>query len=156
MIGVVSHQCREVECHRQASLAMREQELVALICVAGTPEPSELAHRPELAAIASRMNSPGVRENAWSTEVERISMRDIERRVKRRHVACRIGERDVSLRRRFVLALPLSDLGTQPVLLRSGGLELTQRSISSGINRSQCSASVTRCPCADSSSSAAV
>ena len=42
----------------------REQRLVALVGVFRRPEPGELPHRPELAAVAGGMDAAGVREHA--------------------------------------------------------------------------------------------
>src|SRR6266550_6232571 len=64
VIGVVSHQRWKIECYRKASLPVREEELVALIRVASASESRELAHRPQLAAISSWMNSSRVWINA--------------------------------------------------------------------------------------------
>src|SRR5439155_8539007 len=56
MVGVVAHQRREVERHRQTGLAMLEQELVALVGIRRAAEARELPHRPELAAVHRGMN----------------------------------------------------------------------------------------------------
>src|SRR6185295_8536548 len=69
MVGVVAHQCREVERHRQTGLAMLEQELVALVGIGRAAEARELPHRPELAAIHRRMNAAGERILARAPEL---------------------------------------------------------------------------------------
>src|SRR6267143_3611238 len=61
MVGVVAPQRREVERHRQAGLAVLQQELVPLVRIGRAAEAGELPHRPELAAVHRRMNAAGER-----------------------------------------------------------------------------------------------
>ena len=69
MVGVVAHQRREVEGDGESGLPVREQELVALVRLARAAEAGELAHRPELAAIAGGMDAARVRIRARHAEV---------------------------------------------------------------------------------------
>ena len=71
MVRVVAHQRRKVERDGQSGLAVLEQELRALVRVRGAAEPGELPHRPELAAIAGRMNAARERIGARNAEVFR-------------------------------------------------------------------------------------
>jgi hypothetical protein len=52
MIGIASHQRRQIECDAQSRTAGLQQLPVAPVRFFGRAEPGELAHRPELAAIA--------------------------------------------------------------------------------------------------------
>ena len=60
MVGIAAHQRRQVEGHAQAGAARRNQLLVALVGLLRRPEPGELAHGPELAAVAGRVNAADV------------------------------------------------------------------------------------------------
>ena len=51
-VGVVPHQRRHVERHREAVLPVLEQEMIALVRLRGRAEAGELAHRPQPVAIA--------------------------------------------------------------------------------------------------------
>ena len=53
MVRIAAHQRRQIERDAQPGAAGREQLLVALVGLLGRPEPGELAHRPELAAVAA-------------------------------------------------------------------------------------------------------
>ena len=64
MIGVVAHERREVERHRESRLPVLEQELVARVRVVRAPESGELAHRPQTAAIARGVNPARIRKCA--------------------------------------------------------------------------------------------
>ena len=61
MVGVVPHQGREIERHRETGLPMVEQKLVAPVRVLGAPEPRELTHRPQLAAVHGGVDAAGER-----------------------------------------------------------------------------------------------
>ena len=72
MIGIASHQRRQVERHAQSGRPGREQLAVPAIRVLGRPKPSKLPHRPELAAVAGRMNAPRVGILAGIAELARV------------------------------------------------------------------------------------
>ncbi len=57
--GVVPELCRQVERDRQRRLAAFEQEAEPFVRLLGRPEPGELAHRPEPAAIHRRIRAAG-------------------------------------------------------------------------------------------------
>ena len=60
MIGIAAHQRRQIEGDAEAGAAGRQQSLVALVGLFRRPEPGKLPHRPELAAVAGRMNAASV------------------------------------------------------------------------------------------------
>src|SRR5438876_1299407 len=60
IVGVVAHQGGHVEGHRQACLALREQELVAAVRLFGVAVAGELTDGPELAPIHGRIHPPRV------------------------------------------------------------------------------------------------
>src|SRR5919198_98389 len=49
--------------------AGEQQRLVAFVGFFRRPEPGELAHRPELAAVAGRVNAAGIRELAGLRDI---------------------------------------------------------------------------------------
>ena len=87
MVGVVAHQRREVERHRQPGLAVLEQELEARVGLLGAAEAGELAHRPQLAAVAGGMDAARerIRRRARRGRCSPVAV-DVERRVQRRHL----------------------------------------------------------------------
>ena len=64
VIGIAPHQRRQIERDAQAGAAGREQRLVALVGLFRRPEPGKLPHRPELAAVAGRVDAARVGELA--------------------------------------------------------------------------------------------
>jgi hypothetical protein len=74
MIGVVTHEGWKVEGDGESGLTVSEKKLVPLVRVSGASKPGELTHRPELAAIARRMNAARVGVNAGRTEIHGIFM----------------------------------------------------------------------------------
>jgi len=64
VVGIAAHQRREVERDAQPRAARLQQLLVALVGLVRRSEPGELAHRPQLAAVAGRMNAARIRERA--------------------------------------------------------------------------------------------
>src|SRR5438309_1198535 len=60
MIGVVAHQCREIECHGQSAAAVLEQVFVATVGLFRRSEPGELPHGEELAAVSGGVNTARV------------------------------------------------------------------------------------------------
>ena len=77
-VGVVSHQRRHVERHREAVLAVLEQEMIAFVGLARRAEAGELAHRPKPIAIAVGVNAARIRIFTRPREVARqIEMREI-------------------------------------------------------------------------------
>src|SRR2546425_542923 len=71
VVGVVAHERRKVERHREARLAVVEQELVALVRVFGRAEARELPHRPQPAAVHRGMNPAGERKLAGLPQLAR-------------------------------------------------------------------------------------
>ena len=69
VIRVAPHQRRQVERHAQPGPARLQQRLVALVGFFGRPEPGELPHRPQLAAVAGRMDAARVGELARVVEL---------------------------------------------------------------------------------------
>ena len=82
VVGVVADLRRQVEGDGEAGLALREQELEALVGLLGGAEAGVLAHGPEAAAVHGRLDAAregvlaGVAEVAVVVEVG-----DVERRV---------------------------------------------------------------------------
>ena len=74
VVRVAAHQRRQIERDAQPGAAGREQRLVALVGLLGRAEPGELPHRPELAAVAGRVDAARVRKLARVAEVARESM----------------------------------------------------------------------------------
>ncbi len=64
MVGVASHQRRQVEGHRESSAAGGNQILITLVGFLRRPKPRKLSHRPQLAAVAGGVNAANVRELA--------------------------------------------------------------------------------------------
>ena len=69
MIGVVAHQRGQIEGDRESAAAMFEKIFVALVGFFGRGEAGEHAHRPELAAVAGRVNAARVGRLAGIAEV---------------------------------------------------------------------------------------
>ncbi len=68
-VAVMAHQRGHVEGHREAGLAVVEEEAIALVGVRGAAEAGELAHRPELAPVHRLVDAARVRVLAGDTEV---------------------------------------------------------------------------------------
>ena len=68
-VRVVAHQCRQVECHREAHVALAQQVLVAGVGLLGAAEPGKHAHRPRLAAVERRVDTASIGVLAGITEV---------------------------------------------------------------------------------------
>src|SRR4029078_9382527 len=69
VIGVAPHQRRQVEGHAEPAAARLQQPLVPLVAFLRRAEPRELPHRPQLAAVAARVDTACVRERAGAAEV---------------------------------------------------------------------------------------
>src|SRR5450759_5432992 len=109
MIGVVTHQGREIERHGKAGLPLREQELVSLVRIARTPEAGELPLRPQSAAIAGGVNASRVWVETGHSQRLAARLSRVERRVDRLDFFLRVGERDVAKLALLVLLPPLGD-----------------------------------------------
>ena len=72
VIGIASHQRRQVEGDAQPGAAGGEQRLVALVGLLRRAEPGELPHRPELAAVAGRVNAARVGKLARVADVAAV------------------------------------------------------------------------------------
>jgi hypothetical protein len=62
VVRVATHQRRQVEGDAQTGAAGRKQTTVALVGLFRRPEARKLAHRPELAVVASGVNAARVRK----------------------------------------------------------------------------------------------
>ena len=111
VVRVVAHQRREVERHREPGLTVGEQKLVALVRVACAAESGELAHRPEPAAIAVRVDAARIRKLTRHPQALRLTRLYVERGEQRRDLAGRVGEGDVASRRLLVPLAPRGHLG---------------------------------------------
>jgi hypothetical protein len=69
VIGIAAHERRKVEGHRQSGPPCRNQILVSLIGFLGCAEAGKLPHRPELAAVARRVNATRIRELSGIGEI---------------------------------------------------------------------------------------
>src|SRR6202008_5084324 len=69
MVGVISHQRRQIERDGKPGLSLRKQIAEARIRVFRRSETRKLAHRPKLAAIHRGVNSTGVRRLPGKTKV---------------------------------------------------------------------------------------
>src|SRR5262249_5927520 len=98
-------------------------------------EPSELPHRPQLAAIAGRVNAAGERIRAGNAEAFGALRIDVEGGVQWFDLARRIHERDVAQLAGGVAAAPFGELRAQAIELGSvvGGVagEISRRRHSS-------------------------
>ena len=63
MIGVVTHQRRQIEGHREPGLALAQQIAIAAVGFLGRGEPGELPHGPELARDTCSRESRACKEN---------------------------------------------------------------------------------------------
>ena len=96
---------------------MSEKELVTLVRVSGAAEPGELAHRPEFAAIACRMDTASVRVRSGKTEVELVHPTYVKRSEKRIYFLLRVREGDVARLCLIELCLPVGELGPKTFYL---------------------------------------
>src|SRR6266550_615223 len=96
MVGVVAHQGREIKRHRESGLPVLEQELVALVGVAGAAEAGELAHRPQSPAITGWMNAPRIRIESRHSQCFGAGLSSVERGVNRAKLFLGIAEGDVA------------------------------------------------------------
>src|SRR5258708_24498279 len=113
VIRVVAHQRRKVERDGEARCSVREEELVALVRLARGPEAGELAHRPQLSAVAGRVNAAGEGELAGDAECLRAFGRNVELRVEGLDFAGRVGEGNVAKLALLVLSAPGGNFGAQ-------------------------------------------
>ena len=60
MVGIAAHQRRQIERDAEPGAAGGDQILVALVGFLRRPEAGELAHRPQLAAVAARVDAAHV------------------------------------------------------------------------------------------------
>ena len=120
VIGIAAHQRRQVEGHAEPAAARLEQRLEALVGLLRRPEPGELPHGPELAAVAGRVNAAGVGELAGIVQVaRRIEVGQVVRGVETvDRAAGDRRERDRALGR--LLQRRLEDLPLPPLLGRLG------------------------------------
>ena len=72
MVGVAAHQRRQIEGHTQPGATGGEQSPIARVGFLRRPVSGELPHRPQLAAIARRVNAASERKLARVAEVARI------------------------------------------------------------------------------------
>src|SRR5207237_5374399 len=69
MVGVVSHESREIERHRQSAAAMFQQIFVALISFLRRREAGKLTHGIKLAAITGSVNAARERRLSGITQI---------------------------------------------------------------------------------------
>jgi hypothetical protein len=69
VIGIATHQRWQIEGNAQPRAAGIEQRLVSRVGLLRRAKPRKLPHRPQLAAIARRMDAACVRKGAWMVEV---------------------------------------------------------------------------------------
>ena len=80
-IGIASHQRRQIERDAEAAAARLQQALETLVGLFRRPEPRELPHRPEPAAVAGRVDAarvgkiPGVGKTAFRAELGDVVLR---------------------------------------------------------------------------------
>src|SRR2546430_10798509 len=67
VVGVVAHQCGHVERHREARLALREEELVAAVRLLRGTGAREMPKTPPLFPIKRGVDPPPGGENARKT-----------------------------------------------------------------------------------------
>ncbi len=72
VVGVAPHQRRQVEGDAQARAAGRQQPPVSLVGLLRRPEPGKLPHRPELAAIAGRVDAARIRKLPGIAQIARV------------------------------------------------------------------------------------
>ena len=79
VVGIAPHLRRQIERHREARLALRQQIVVAAVRFRGGAEPGVLAHRPETRAVHVGLRSAREGGLAGKTEVsQRIEARRFE------------------------------------------------------------------------------
>ena len=121
VVGISSHQRRKVEGDAEPGAASGEQRLVALVGLLGRAEPRELPHRPQLAAVAGRMDAADVGKFARIVELALVvEPGEVVGRVEARDGAAGDGrERHVALGR--ALQRRLEHFTLPPLPLRFGG-----------------------------------
>ena len=86
MIRIAAHQRGQIERHAQPGATRGQQRLVAPVGVFRRAEPSKLPHRPQLAAIAGRMDATRVRERTGVPDVASVvDSREVVTRVETLH-----------------------------------------------------------------------
>src|SRR3954454_24229091 len=99
VVGVASHQRWKIEGDAEAGAASGEQGLIPPVRLLGRTESRELAHRPQLPAVARRMDTADVRKFAWVVEIALVvELREVVGRVEAGDRPARNrGERHVAL-----------------------------------------------------------
>ena len=69
MIGVVAHQSRQVERHRQPAATVLQQIFVALVGFLRRSEAGKLAHGKQLPPIAGSVNAPRIRRLPGKSQI---------------------------------------------------------------------------------------
>src|SRR5437016_7038081 len=83
MIGVVAHERWQVERHREAGLALRQQIAEARISILGGAEAGKLAHGPQSATIHRGVYTARIRGLAGLTQIALgVPIRKIGRGIK--------------------------------------------------------------------------
>ncbi len=69
IVGVITHQCGQIEGDRKAGLSLRKEKAKTLVRILGRSEPGELTHGPEPAAIHRGVDTARVGRLAGHPEV---------------------------------------------------------------------------------------
>jgi hypothetical protein len=117
VVGVVPHERREIEGGGQSGLTVLEQELESGVGVPCAAEPGELAHRPELPAVAGGMDAAGERVDAGHAQLLRGVCGDVERGIERLDFPAGIHEGRGTLLSAGEPFAPFRDLGAKPLQL---------------------------------------
>ena len=119
MIGVVAHERRKVERHREPRLSVCQKKLVALVRVTRASEARELAHGPQAAPVAAGVDASRVRIEARHTERRRVSFGGVQRSVDGLNFFGGICERDVAQLALLVFPSPVGHFPSEKLELRA-------------------------------------
>jgi hypothetical protein len=72
MIRITAHQCRQIERDAEARTAGREQLVIPLVGLSGSPEARKLPHGPQLAAVPIAVEPTGERGAAGIADVASV------------------------------------------------------------------------------------
>ena len=95
-VGVIAHQRGQIKGDRETAAARRQQILVALVCLLRRGEAGELAHRPQLAAVAGGVDAARVRRLSWLWQAEVLGKVGLGIEAPHRHAGDRREARGAS------------------------------------------------------------